>query len=124
MAIPSNRRDLTRLFWRRAGLLALFVAVAMAASSVWGVYKKERESRVLREQAEREAQDLTVQQNELSTHIAKLQTERGKEEALRAQYAVGKQGEGLIIIVDPEAPQPIQATSTIMKWVHKFLPFW
>lgn len=124
MAILGPRRDLARLFWKRAGTLALLIVVLFVALSVWRVYKKERESRILRDMAERQAADLSVQQTELSAHIERLQTERGKEAALREQYAVGKQGEGLIIIVDPKQEQPVQATSTFRSWVRKFLPFW
>jgi cell division protein FtsB len=106
------------------GLVALLVLVAAAIPGVWNVYGKERESRELRTQAEIQAEHLSAQQAQLETDIARLQTERGKEAALREQYAIGKKGEGLIIIVDPPKAIPVEATSTVRQWVRKFLPFW
>lgn len=124
MAIPDKRHDPVRLFARRLGLLALLVLVLAAASGVWDIYHKERESRALRDQAQMQLDDLTQQKTQLSAEISNLQTARGKEETLRQQYELGKQGEGLIIIVNPPTPKPVQASSTVMQWVHKFLPFW
>lgn len=113
-----------RLLWRRLGIVALFILVLVALSGVWNVYQKERESRALRRQAETQYATLSQQQGQLETDIASLQTLRGKEAALRQQYAVGKQGEGLIIIVDPKPQALVRASSTLMQWVHTFLPFW
>lgn len=124
MATFGRRHDHVRLLWQRLGIIALLLVLILAISGVWSVYKKEHASRELRDQAQRQASDLSRQVSDLKMSIAKLETDRGKEEVLRQQYNVGKQGEQLIIIVDPEQPKPIEASSTIMKWVHKFLPFW
>lgn len=124
MAISDRRRHIVRLLWRRLGIAGLFVLVLVAAGGVWSVYQKERESLSLRQEAENQYSTLSQQEAQLKNDIASLETDRGKEAALREQYAVGKKGEGLVIIVDPKASLPQQASSTIMQWVHKFLPFW
>lgn len=125
MATYGSKRDPIRLFWRRLGILALFAVLVIALSGVWGVWRKERESRALRNEAQLQAQDLATQAAELQKNIAKMETNRGKEEVLREQYSVGAPGEQMIIIVNPDQPQPIAATSTgIRALVHKFLPFW
>jgi cell division protein FtsB len=115
---------MVRLLWRRLAIIALLFLVAASIVGVWDVYHKEEESQVLRDQAESQYTTLAQQETLLQSNIANLQTERGKEAALRQQYAVGKKGEGLIVIVDPTPPAPVQASSTIMQWVQKFLPFW
>jgi hypothetical protein len=109
---------------RRLGLAALAALVIFAASAVWSVYHKEEDSRILREQAERRLAELTVQEQHLDGEIARLKTARGQEAALRQQYEVGKAGERLIVIVEPAAPEPIEASSTWQLWVDKYLPFW
>jgi len=124
MAMRERQKTLVRLFWRRLSILGLITLIFAAAFGVWGVFQKERESRYLRDHAQRQAYELSAQEEELSTHISKLKTDRGKEETLRAQYAIGKAGEGLIIIVEPPTPEPIQASTTMRQWVRKFLPFW
>ena len=124
MAISDRRRNAVRLLWRRLGIAALFILVLIAISGVWNVYQKESESRSLRQEAEKQYSTLSKQQTQLEADIADLQTERGKEATLRQQYAVGKQGEKLIVIVDPKPEPTVRASSTIMQWVHTFLPFW
>lgn len=125
MATYAGKRDPIKLFWRRLGIVALFIALVIALSGVWGVWRKERESRELRNQAQLQAQDLAAQAAQLQKDIARMQTDRGKEEVLREQYNVGAPGEQMIVIVTPDQPKPIAATSTgFQALVHKFLPFW
>ena len=58
MATSGQRRDPARLFLRRLGLLVLTGLVFVAASGVWNVYQKERESAALRAQVESEYAEL------------------------------------------------------------------
>ena len=124
MAMFRDRHDPVRLFARRLGMVALLAAVVIVASAVWDVYGKEHDSRTLRVQSEQELSDLQEQEGLLGTNITQLKTERGREEALRESYDVGRQGEGLIIIVEPPAPEPLPEESRLRQWVNKFLPFW
>jgi len=119
----NQRHSITRLFLRRLGMLALLFLVFLASLSVWRVYEKERESRKLRMQAEAEWTDLSARKKQLEASIAEVGTDRGLEEALREQYALAEQGEGLIVIVDPPAPEVLEATSTITNWFKKVLPW-
>ena len=120
----AGQKEIVRLFWRRLGMLALLFFVVAAGAAVWNVWHKEAESRALRHQAEVKLYDLREQEASLSNNIAKLKTDRGKEEALRAQYGVGKEGEALIVIVEPPTPEPIEKQPGMRDWVRKFLPFW
>ncbi len=103
-------------------MLVLFILIAVSISSVWGVYKKERESAELRTQALRERSELQGRRAVLESDLASLNTDRGIEESLREQYALAESGESLIVIVDPQAPAPIKAASTVREWLRK--AFW
>ena len=81
---------------------------------------KERESSDLRMQAEAHLLDLQTRETALNAKITSLETERGQEAALRDEYQVGKEGEGMITIVDkpattssniPQEAQPIKTTN-------------
>ena len=124
MATLRPRNDPVKLLGRRLGIAALFLLVIFVGSSVWGAHKKERESAMLRAQAEAQLHDVKTRESQLEGDIAKLETARGKEEALREQYAVAARGEGLIVIVDPHEEVPEQATSTLREWLHKAFPWW
>ena len=103
-------------------MLALLGLIAVSVSGVWGVYNKERESAELRAQVERERADLIARQALLESDLNSLKTDRGIEEALREQYALAESGERLIVIVDPQGPASVEATSTVREWLRKF--FW
>lgn len=125
MAIVGKRSDPVRLFARRLALLLLFIIVVGALSALWDVYKKERESRILKQQAEVQLYNLTQQETHLNAEISRLETARGKEELLRENYEMAKDGENMIMIIDPPAPEPVATTtSPIMKWMHWIIPFW
>ena len=124
MATSKQRRDPARLFLRRLGLLALAGLTFVAASGVWGVYHKERESSALRAQVEREHADLLERETQLKEDIARLSTDRGMEEALRKQYALAGQGEGLVIIVEPQIPEPLEEKPSVIKWFQRAFPWW
>lgn len=123
MAIRS-RNDPVRLFGRRLMLLGLAILVVAAASGVWSAYHKEKESAALRAQAEGQLADLSARQAQLDADIAKLETDRGKEEVLRDQYALAAKGERLIVIVNSTTTE-VQATSSpFAQWLHNAFPWW
>ena len=124
MAMFGRRDTIVRLFFRRLGMIALLIVVLIGFSTVWDVFHKERESRVLKDEAERQVADLRLQREHLTVEIANLETDRGKEEALREQFQMGRAGEQLIVIVEPPKPEPVATTTTWKTWVGKFLPFW
>lgn len=124
MAISDRRHRIAKLLWRRVRIVGVLLLVLLALSGVWNIYKKERESRTLREDSTRRLQALSQQEHALQTSIDSLRTTRGKEEALRDQYAVGKPGEQLVVIVEPERPATTTQETGFLQIVHKFLPFW
>ena len=121
---PSEQRlDPLRLFWRRAGMLVLAFLVAISMQAVWGVYKKERDSRILRERAEAEYADLSAREARLRADIAALKSERGLEAAIRDEYGMGKEGEHLIVIVEREEPEPVPEEKWTLRALREKLPF-
>ena len=124
MVAIKQRNDPVRLFGRRLVIVALLILVIAVAWGVWNAYQKERESGALRAEAEAQLGDFAQRQTKLIDDIADLQTDRGKEEVLREQYALGAIGEGLIVIVDQPAAEPVHATSTILDKFRKAFRWW
>lgn len=102
----EQRRDPTRLMWRRLGAVILLIIVAIAVRGVWGVYQKEQESRLLRIEAEAKLGELKQREAELRADISVLRTDRGVEEELRERYDLAKDNEGVVVIIEPPAPPP------------------
>ena len=124
MAALRERNSPLQLMGRRLILAALAVAVVSLAWGVWNIYRKGRESGRLNSEAQAQFADLEAQQAKLEASLGALQTERGKEEALREQYALGKQGEGLIVIVEPQNATSQRATSTLFEKLKKAFTWW
>ena len=124
MAIVRDRHSPVRLFGRRLLTLGLLVLVIVAISWVWNAYRKERESHELRAEAQGQLSDFSTRQPQPNADIATLESDRGKEEALRDQYALAKRGEGVIIIIDPSNGKPIEATSTFLQWFQQAFSWW
>ncbi|TSC86431.1 MAG: hypothetical protein G01um10148_417 [Parcubacteria group bacterium Gr01-1014_8] len=118
-----ERKDPVRLLRRRLLIVCLLLLIAVTVRGVWGVYKKEHESRVLRDEAEIQLADLRAREASLRGDISKLKSDRGMEEVLREEYELAKHGEGLIVIVEPNASLPDEKSRT-MEWLHRALPWW
>ena len=124
MAIVHDRHSPVRLFGRRILIVGLLALALAAIFGVWNAYRKERESRGLRVEAQGQLADLSARETQLNADIAKLESARGKEEALRQQYTLAGKGESLIIIVDPSEQKPAHATSTLLQWLQRTLWPW
>src|SRR3989344_3326951 len=118
----EQRRDPTRLMWRRLAAVVLLVVVAIGVRGVWGVYKKAQESHELRVEAEAKLNDLKQREAELRADISMLRTDRGIEEQLRERYDLAKDNEGVVVIVEPPAPpqeprpSPFQRFKSMFSW--------
>jgi cell division protein FtsB len=118
------RHDHVRLFGRRVLTVVILLLVVIASFGVWDVYKKERASASLRVEAQTALADLSAREAKLQDNIAQLQTERGKEEIVRQQYEMGKEGEHLIVIVEPDEATTAPATTTIFQKIKKAFTWW
>ena len=112
-----------RLLRQRIFLVILLLLVVVSVRGVWGVYKKERGSRELRHEAELKLADLKAREASLRADISELKSDRGMEEVLRKDYELAKDGEGLIVIVEPKESAPSE-DSRSTKWLHRAFPWW
>jgi cell division protein FtsB len=119
----QQHQDPLRLLSRRIVTIFLVVFVVTAISGLWSAYQKERESATLRHEADVQLADLIERSNQLHAKLSRLETDRGKEEALRERYDLGKSGENLVIIVDDPAPAEPTSTPSVFKRIRDALPW-
>ncbi|HUO56321.1 MAG TPA: hypothetical protein VMU27_02720, partial [Candidatus Paceibacterota bacterium] len=101
MTIWRQKKNPARLFLRRLMLIGVFALVVAGAFGVWDTYQKERASATLKQEALAQLKDLSNEQSQLTASIGELETERGKEAALREQYSMADPGEHEVVIVEP-----------------------
>lgn len=104
------------------GLVLLLSLVVLR--EVWEVYQKKQDSSRSREEAEVKLLDLKRREATLRADIAALKTDRGLEDALRREYGVGREGEGLIVIVEPAAEPVPKDERWSIELLQQALPWW
>jgi len=85
-------------------LLLLAIVIVFLAKGTWGVYQKELESRKNVAIVTTELEDLQKRKAELQGETDKINTEEGKEEAIRTKFQVSKGGERVLVVVDRPLP--------------------
>ncbi len=82
-------------------VITLLILIIFFARATYGVYQKQEESSANTLQAAGELKRLVDRQTLLNTELARLSTNEGIEEEIRAKFGVSKPGEEVLIIVDP-----------------------
>lgn len=82
-------------------ILVLVVIAAFALNGTWEVYKKAKLARESRNEIQTELTKLTDRKNALTHDTELLKTDRGVEETMRQKFGVVKEGEEVVVVVDP-----------------------
>lgn len=96
-----EKRKLRSILLSLPMLLVLLVIVFGLAYAAWNVYEKERATRGKWQERRVELEGLRAREALLEEEIERLGTKRGVEEEVRKTFDVVKEGERVIVIVDP-----------------------
>jgi|SRR3989344_5545904 len=104
----ERNRGRKNIMESKPALVILGAVILLFSWSVLRFWQKMAETSKNKEIAEAKTESLKTQREALQGDIAKLQTDRGKEEFFRENYGLAKEGEEVIIIVDkaPTAEEP------------------
>lgn len=86
-------------------LLVMVGVCIFFASNMVTLIRKNKDTRILKEQATRELEELELRKQKLEQDIASLKSERGQEEVIRQNFQVTKEGEGVVVIIDNESSE-------------------
>jgi len=96
-----ERRKIRQWLYSWPFLVVLIITSIFLAHGVWGVYQQERLTRINKNQRLAHLEGLEVREDALKEEIDRLNTDRGIEEEIRQKFEVAKEGEGVIVIVEP-----------------------
>lgn len=119
----QEKRKLKQFLYSKITLVVLVVVVGLLLNSVWNIYTKERETRIVRKNLEREFLELQEREELLREEIERLKTPRGIEEEIRSKFEVSKDGEKVMVIVDPTKDKETQIYKRKNSFWSKFLNF-
>lgn len=97
-----EKRRLKRLLYSKPAILLLAVLVFMMGSAVWDAYGKEQIAREKRDLSVGEKERLLERKESLESELTRLSDERGLEEEIRHKFDAVKEGEEIIVLVNPK----------------------
>ena len=101
----DRNRKMGSIMESKPVLVLLGIVILVFAWSVVRFWNKMAETGRNKEIVENRALALRGQKVTLLTDLEKLGTDRGKEEFVRDNYGLAKEGEEVIVIVEDEAPK-------------------
>jgi len=120
----SQKKKTRKFMYSVPVLFFLFVVFVFSVSNAFSLYQKESDVRTKSEESKADLVVLEAQKIELQKRVDFLETERGKEEELRGRFMVGKEGEGVIMVVDEKATTSANDQSKkTFGWWGRFLNF-
>ena len=106
----KKRKTRSRLYSRPV-LVILIIASIVFAKAAWNIYQKKLESERGKEKASAELVELEKRQQELSLNINLLKTKTGIEKEIRDKFSIAKEGEKIIVIVEPSQASTTESGS-------------
>ena len=97
----QKKKFITQLLYSKITIGILFILLFFTMSAAWGVYEKYRETKDKRDFAQSAYDKLETRENNIKNELELLKTDRGVEEKIRAEFGFVKEGEEVIVIVDP-----------------------
>lgn len=103
-----KKRQFSRFFHSPFFLVPFALLLLWFMGGVWGVHTKEHETRAKRIESAAELEALEQRATALEAEIDKLSTPRGQEEEIRQKFEVAREGEEVIVILDPEEEEVVE----------------
>ena len=121
-----NRKN-TYNFWHSPiALISLFCILVLFSYNIIGLIEKGNETARKKELMLANIESLRKRESSISTDIEKLKTDEGVEEVIREKYQVAKEGEKMVVIIDPEnqntlVDKDIVNNHSFLGWIKKHL---
>lgn len=108
----QQRKKVRKILYSRNVIIVLCVVTILLVRGAWGVMEKNLESKKNVVLLEDQLSEARKKNEELSKHIAILNTEEGVESEIRQKFSVSKEGEQVAVIIDPK---PLAETGPVEK---------
>jgi cell division protein FtsB len=111
----QEKQKIRKRIYSRTSILLLFVLCLIVGKGLVGVYEKEKASRLEVERLQKQKQEVEQKLMHVSARVDRLHTESGIEREIRSKFDIVKEGEGVIVVVDKELPQPPKEKRGVLK---------
>lgn len=107
----KEKKKVRKFLYSKPVFAILMFIFLLSLEGLWNMYGKYSEVSQKAQEAKIDLQKLRERKADLEKKVSFLKTERGEDEEIRKKFMVGKQGEGIILIVDQTASS---ASSVVM----------
>jgi len=105
----KEKQKTRRFMYSTPVLVLLAIILLFSLSKTWTLYKTSEDARIKADDAAATLLSLEKRKTDLEQKVSFLKTERGQESEIREKFMVGKEGEGVILLVD----QPPATTTEV-----------
>lgn len=99
--IKKSKRLIRRIIYSKISIVVLAIIVFFMFNAMIEGYKTAKNARIERERIEKNLSDLGEREEYLREEIEHLNTEIGIEEEIRSRFNVVKDGEEMVVVVNP-----------------------
>lgn len=107
-----EKRKLRSLFYSKPVSVILFAFAILLSFSAYNRYSVAGDMKEKLEAKRAELQKLEERAQSLETKVEYLENERGVEEEIRNRFDVAKEGEQVVILIDPKKEGETEASKT------------
>lgn len=117
----QQRRSWKKFFRSRYMIAILAILVILVGHGVWNAYGRYERSKEALEMLEREYTQLSDRKERALSATLALSSDDGLERELRSTYGLVREGENLIVIVDPRGDDADDTAVVESTWWEKLL---
>jgi len=118
-----KKRQIRKTMYGVPVLLFLVCVLAFVGKGTWDLFFKYNDVREKTVEIDAELIKLEKQKVEMQNRVNYLSTDFGKEEEIRNKFMVAKEGEGVIMVVDPKSAAPLDEIVPAPSLWDRFLNF-
>lgn len=122
MLDSQQKRKFRAILYHRLTLIILSILVIIVLHSTWIVYKKKIASENTKKISMQNVENLKLRDNEIQARIDRLATVSGVEEEIRSKFAVTKNGENMVIVIDDNEEKMATTSNKDGLW-KRFVSF-
>ena len=104
----KEKNKIKKIIYSWPVLIFLLLILLLVVKGVWSVYQTQKISLENKLSSEKEYQELERRNQLLSSDLALLETDKGKEMEIREKFQVIKAGEQLAVIIDSSEEEESQ----------------
>lgn len=119
----ENKKQIKSKFYSPIVITFLIILIILLSKGVWAMYGKERQSALMRREAENRLSGIMEQKKNLEDKVGSLEGSVGIEKEIRSKFNVIKPGEHVVMIVHDEEVT-VSTTTSDGFWANLWRKVW